>query len=371
VPDDDPFADDEPAGPPLPPEDRLWRHPSELSWARLEEPPRSPAAPAAPRLWTVALGAGVTGAVLAVSVVALTGGLDRRVTERIVEAVPTSAALPALADRRPEPPVLDAAASVVGLAVTGAGGDRAGSGVVYRDDGTVLTSAHVLEGADRVTVVLDDGTALAATVVGTDRLTDVAVVAVDDPEVDWQPAVLGSVARLSIDDPVVAVGASSATAGAVRGIGQRARKAGLVLHGLVVTDAPVTDGDAGGALCDMDGVVVGLTTVVDGVAFAVPADVARAIADDLLAGGVRHAWLGIQGGDAPGGGVRVAGIEGPAAAAGLLPGDVIVGFAGEAVGSMSDLVLALRGRAPGDVVPVEVDRAGERLSLDVTLAERP
>lgn len=389
MPDDDRIGDDEPTGPPLPPDDRLWRHPSELSWARLGDSPapgNEPRQPRGPRPWGLALGAALTGAALALSAVAVVGRGDDD-GQRAVDPVPTSAVLPAFAGRsdladpadRGVPAIADdVARSVVRVdAIAGDGTAlSSASGIVVRADGTVLTAAPVVAGAHRVVLVHPDGSTVPATVAGSDRLTGVAVVvAQHDPrdghEVTWLPAVLGSADGLAVGARVLTVGSTSATAGAVRALRGRAQLGDVVLHGLVELDGPVPDDASGGAVCDETGVVVGLATVVGGVAYAVPADVAASTAEELLRGGVRHAWLGIRGGDADGGGVLVDGVDGPAGAAGLAAGDVIVAVDGEAVVTMSDLVLALRAREPGDAVRLTVVRAAGAVTVEVTLGERP
>lgn len=399
MPDDDPFADEGPRGQPLPPDDRLWRHPSEVAWTSLDAPT---AGARSTGMWAVALSAGLTGAVLSLGVVAALGGLDGDVTERVVERVPADDVPVTLAAGVPGV-AASVGPSVVRLELTTPDGPRSGSGVVLRDDGTLLTNAHVLAGATRVVIVRADGTGVAGRVAGADRATDVAVVVVDDPskaDVEWVPAVLGSLDRVEVGETAIAIGSPtgldggpSVTVGVVSALGRRVAADGLVLHDLIQTDAPIDGGASGGALCDGQGVVVGLMTAVGSTGdgggakgYAIPADVARAVAAELLAGDgeLRRAWLGIEGADlatteasVPGvagmGGVRVVEVDddGPAALARLQPGDVVVAIDGVRLSSMSDLVVALRSRAPGDVVRIDVLRAGELLAFEVELAERP
>ena len=384
-------------GPPLPPDDRLWRHPSELAWGTAPAPAR------APRVWGVALTSGLTGAVLALGVVALVGGLGDDVTQRTVERVPADDLVSLASDDRDGVPALAASVSpsVVRLDITTATSTGSGSGVVLRDDGTIVTNAHVVAGAREITIVLADGTGVPGQVVGADRLTDVAVVVADDAHrsaTAWEPAVFGSVDRLEVGELAVAIGSPlglaggpSVTVGVVSGLGRRVAAEGLVLHDLIQTDAPIGEGSSGGALCDAAGVVVGITTalstsdaVADGLGFAIPSDVVTTVAEQLLDGDVAHPWLGIEGADlapteasVPGvagmGGVRVVTVDagGPAEAAGLQADDVVISFGGARINSMSDLVVALRDRRPGDAVGVEVRRGADDLVLEVVLAERP
>lgn len=348
----------------------------------------------------MALTSGLTGAVLALGIVAVIG-LDGRVTERVVERVPVDDAVDDLRSKSGTsgiPAVAQTVSpSVVRVDATTGSDVVTGSGVVVRDDGTIVTNAHVVADADTVTIVLPDGTGLHGRVVGADRLTDIAVVVVDDADahaVTWEPAVLGSADDLEVGEPAIAIGSPlgltgspSVTAGVVSGLRRRVAADGVVLHDMIQTDAPIARGSSGGALCDGSGVVVGITTALattgsgpDGIGFAVTIDVAREVVEELLAGnGVRWSWLGIEGGDAAdadsaaGSGVRVVAVDpgGPASTAGIAADDVIVVLDGEPIASMADLIVALRSRRPGDVVTVRVLRGGAAVAVEVTLGERP
>lgn len=404
--DDDALADLGPHRSPPPPDDRLWRHPSELTWPAAPVAPATPAAPIAAtprggRVWAVALASGLTGAVLTLGLVAAVTGLGR-VTERVVERVPVPSPLLAAGAKSATVPGIASAVSpsVVRLDVETDAGTVTGSGVVLRDDGTILTNAHVVAGSLGVTIVRSDGTGVPGAIVGVDPLTDVAVVvpgAEHRSTGAWAPAVMGSSAELEVGEPAIAIGSPlglaggpSVTVGVVSGLGRRVDADGVALHGMIQTDAPIARGSSGGALCDGSGVVVGITTAIaaadgpDGLGFAIPVEVARAVADELLGeGDVDHAWLGIEGRDlaptessmpglATGGGVRVVGLEvgGPAAAAGIEPGDVVIALGGHRVRSMSDLVAALRGHEPGSSISVEVRRGEQSLTVAVILGER-
>jgi S1-C subfamily serine protease len=192
---------------------------------------------------------------------------------------------------------------------------------------------------------------------------------------------------VAVGAPYGVRGAPSASFGAVAAVGRRIGSVrGMALRDMIETDAPVAPGAAGGALCDQTGAVVGLTAMADGsgAGFATPIDDAWAVAEALMAEGVVHrVWLGIEGSDVAAtaegvtgltsaGGVRIERVlEGsPAAAAGLEAGDQVVGIDDHGIGSMDDLVVALRGYEPGDAVDVRVDRAGTEVVVPVTLAER-
>jgi S1-C subfamily serine protease len=158
---------------------------------------------------------------------------------------------------------------------------------------------------------------------------------------------------------------------------------------MVETDAPISAGSSGGALVDDGGAVVAITTVpaVDsgnnGLGFAIPIDTARTLAEEIISTGkVTHVWLGVEGSDLDGaqagdlnldGGAMVTQVTSgsPAQAAGLTPNDVIVAVDGVPVHSMSELVLALRGRAPGEPVTIDLMRDRQHKTMVATLAPRP
>jgi putative serine protease PepD len=393
---------------PLPPDDRLWRHPSELTSAPVGGPAktevRSTPSPRPGRLWTVVVASGVSGAAVALVMAGFLGAFGDDVTEQVVQRVPaddTPAEVATLADDGFVAVAEGVSPSIVRIEGTDSGG-VSGSGIVIRDDGTILTNAHVVSGGDSVTIVLADGTGLPGHVIGIDESTDVAVVAVDENHrggTSWAPAVLGSATDLRVGEPAVAIGSPlglaggpSVTVGVVSGLGRRVVAEGVVLHDMIQTDAPIAQGSSGGALCDSSGAVVGLTTAVaasetgsDGLGFAIPIDVASDIADRLMTDGtVKWVWLGIEGSDLdptqasmPGlaevGGVQVDAVTegGPAEAAGIAPGDVVVAVDDTRVATMSDLVVALRSYVPGDTVELQVRRGGDDLMMSATLAERP
>jgi S1-C subfamily serine protease len=381
-------------GPLLPPEDRLWRHPSEL--AAPAHPPHTHARP-----WGLVLAAGLTGAVLTAGLITVIEGIGEHVVERqVVERVAVQPAVStpggasgvvAIAERlRP---------AIVRIDVAGGGEEGSGSGVIFRDDGTLLTNAHVVKDADAIDIVLADGRHMPGEVLGTDDLTDIAVVRIDKGGDDtvFEPAMLGSAADLRVGELAVAIGSPlgllggpSVTTGVISALGRRVDKPdGEPLHDLIQTDAPIAPGSSGGALVDGSGAVIGVTTVIalgaDGsqFGFAVPIDVARDVAEDIIVKGkAMHVWLGVEGRDltadvaddlgVPGAAVlRRVLDDGPADAAGLRAGDVIVALDGREVTTMSGLVIALRGRDPGDDVEITYLRSGERITTTLRLAERP
>ncbi|MEA2716981.1 MAG: hypothetical protein QOI99_1298 [Actinomycetota bacterium] len=410
---------------PLPPDDRLWRHPSEIgagvpAGAGLGLPPASPDGPldravaaagdgdARPSLWLVAavsaVSAGLIASGLALVVVGLLGtndqlrpAVERQMEPRPIDAVTTGSVADVAARAR---------AAVAQLRLAGASA-AAGSGVIFRSDGHLLTSASVVGEATTVQVTLDNGRQVSGRVVGTDRATDVAVVKIDGAG-PFPTAVLGRASDLQVGQQAVAIGwpvglmgGPSVTVGVVSALHRAVRRGdGGMLFDMVQTDARVPTGWPGGALLDSSGSVIGITTAVGttttdtvaasatgtatgGFGFAVPIDLARSVADQLIANGrVTGVWLGVQGGDldwVDASGLEVAGgavvgevkSASPAERAGLAAGDVIVGLDGQAVTSMGHLVVALRQHGPGDAVRLDVMRDQQRMSMTVVLVERP
>ena len=271
-----------------------------------------------------------------------------------------------------------------------------GSGVVFSDNGYVLTNNHVVEDADFVRVILLDGRIYQADVVGTDPLTDVAVIQVVAP--DLKPIELADIADVRVGDPAIAIGnplglrgGPSVTSGIVSAFNRRLTvTATEELYGLIQTDAPITRGSSGGALLDGQGRLIGITTAIgvsdvgaEGLGFAVPVNIVVGIAEDLIENGeVQHAFLGIVGENAfelteddarlPTG-ARIASVEPGSAigAAGAQPGDTIVTLDGTSVANMNELVAMLRTYRAGETVSVALLRGDEAVEILVILDRRP
>jgi S1-C subfamily serine protease len=277
------------------------------------------------------------------------------------------------------------------------GAGVSGSGVFFQADGHVLTNAHVIEGATSIDVVLASGRELSGRLIGSDPDTDAAVLKVDGGP--FPVADLGSAADLKVGQTAIAIGSPlalsggpSVTVGVVSALHRsvQARGSNTSLFDMIQTDAPISPGSSGGALLDGSGRVIGVTTAIavsdvgpEGLGFATPIDVARSVADELMASGrATHAWIGIEGNDLDGatahdlnldGGAIVLSVKdaGPAQAAGLNPRDVIVGLDGKPIASMGALVVALRLHRPGEQVKVDFVRDRQRSFRMLTLAERP
>lgn len=351
--------------------------------------------------WGIALGiigGALLGTGVTLAVLGLTGGFDDGVIAEpatTLAAVPTTAAPPGLSAT---PSVTDVAAaaipSIVAVEVLGEDGLRGGgSGVVYREDGFILTNNHVVSGAAEIFVIFSDGIGYSAELVGTDPLTDIAVISSERP--DLTPIRLGAASDLVIGERAVAVGnplgllgGPSVTTGILSATGRSLAVEGdNILYGLLQTDAPITRGSSGGALLDGEAKLIGITTAIgvsdvgaEGLGFAVPVDLAVSVADDLIADGqVRHALLGISGTTVTEGldgatipiGVEVStlGADSAYAAVGGQISDVIVALEGEKVTSIQQLIARLRMRRAGDEIRVRSLRGDQELTFTVELGE--
>ncbi len=271
-----------------------------------------------------------------------------------------------------------------------------GSGVVIEPSGYVLTNNHVVAPAAEaagagIEAIFHDGTRGAARIVGRDPKTDLAVIKVDvaNPVV----ATIGSVRDLAVGDGVIAIGsplglAGTVTDGIVSALDRPVRldapgaDANAVIDA-IQTDAAINPGNSGGPLVDSTGAVVGINTAIRslgqgeggsiGLGFAIPIDDARVIAEELIRSGVvKHAEIGINARSVSDGttdGAQVQNVQqgGPAAAAGILEGDVIVKVGDRPIAGADELVVAVRERNPGDTVPVDIVREGRPLTLSVVL----
>jgi S1-C subfamily serine protease len=270
--------------------------------------------------------------------------------------------------------------SVASLTVRSRRGEGAGSAVVYTPDGFVLTSAHVVAGAEGGVAEFTDGTQTRFDVVGADPLSDLAVLRIREPGVP--PAVLGNADDLRIGQLVVAVGnplglAGSVTAGVVSALGRslpvRDGRHSRLIDDVIQTDAALNPGNSGGALSDSAARVVGINTAVAGIGLglAVPINsTTRLIMSELMSTGrVRRAWLGVAGATValPGPlaerlaqtkGLRLAEVVpgSPAGEAGLYVGDVMLAAAGRPITGVQDVLKLMLGPAIGTRLSITVLR---------------
>lgn len=277
--------------------------------------------------------------------------------------------------------------------------DGNGSGVVYRSDGLVLTNNHVVADAVDVTVVFSDGSREVAEVVGTDPLSDLAVIRV--PRQGLPAVAVADPDELQIGELAVAVGSpfgleGSVTAGVVSALSRRIEVDGpdgpVSLYNSIQTDAPINPGNSGGPLVDGQGRLIGINSAIltagatagnAGVGFAIPVSIAVEVAEELIAGGaVRYPFLGVRGQDVtPQIAARVGVEQGaliedvepgtPADDAGLAADDVVIAIDGEPVASMDDLVLAIRRAEVGETVVLRYRRGGVERETEVVLTDRP
>ena len=382
-----------------------WQDPDTDPIVYVDQPKQTPTPPPQRRdPWTlvlgimggVLLGTGVTFAILGAT------GLFEEPTPPPPPTLPPAPTLTLPPPTLAPPPVASSGSaaavaeraipSIVAVEVTSFLGEGGGSGVVYGTDGFVITNHHVVDGANSVAVVFADGARYDAEVVGTDPLTDLAVLLIERP--DLTPIDIGSSGTLAIGEPAIAVGnplalegGPSVTSGIVSALNRRLDvEPGTTLYGLVQTDAPITRGSSGGALLDRSARLIGITTAIavsdvgaEGLGFAIPIDIALGVVNDLIESGeVAHAFIGIRGQTAfaeEGGaqypvGVLVAELIQDSAyeAAGGQINDVITAMNDQQIATQDQLLTNLRMYRAGDVIVVGIIRSDSELDLTVTLA---
>ncbi len=272
-----------------------------------------------------------------------------------------------------------------------------GSGVIISTTGYILTNNHVVEGADEIEVILNDTRKAKAKVIGTDPDTDLAILKID---LDKLPAiVLGDSDTLQVGDPVLAIGnpfgvGQTVTGGIVSALGRN--QLGInTFENFIQTDAAINPGNSGGALVDVNGNLMGINTAIYsrsggsmGIGFAIPVSTAKQVLDGIVKDGqVTRGWIGVEPQDlnpelaqtfnikpdaVKNGGVIITGVlqNGPAAQAGVQPGDVITAVKGKTVGNVSQLLTAVAALKPGTAAPLTVIRAGSQSEIPVTPGQR-
>jgi serine protease DegQ len=269
-----------------------------------------------------------------------------------------------------------------------------GSGVIVSDSGYILTNNHVVEGADEIDVVLNDSRHTVAKVIGTDPDSDLAILKI---ALDRLPTiVLGDSDSLQVGDQVLAIGnpfgvGQTVTAGIVSALGRN--HLGInTFENFIQTDAAINPGNSGGALVDVNGHLLGINTAIYsrsggsmGIGFAIPMSTIRLVMDGIVKDGhVTRGWIGVEPnelspelaetfGVKATQGVIITGVlqNGPAAQAGLRPGDVITGVAGAPVASVAELLARVAALKPGVSSRFSVQRSDQKLALDVTPGVRP
>ena len=280
-----------------------------------------------------------------------------------------------------------------------------GSGVVINEKGLIITNHHVIDDATDVRVIFEDGRMYEATVIGSDKLTDIGVVKIENENLI--PINFGNSETVIVGDLAVAIGhpltlgaAPTVTTGVISAldrrldVGSESMNNAVTLFGLIQTDAPITRGSSGGALLNQNGELIGITTAIatadvgaEGLGFAVPINLALGIVEDILDDGkVLHAFLGILGAQyfevADDGarifsGVVIEELYGPAddiyaiGKAGALSGDVIKKVDDINITTLDQLITILRNKRAGDAITVEILRGENTITLDFTLDLRP
>lgn len=266
-----------------------------------------------------------------------------------------------------------------------------GSGFLIDPSGVVITNNHVIEGADRIEITFTDGTTLPAILAGSDPKTDLAVLRVESDKA--LPYVrFGDSGKLRVGDWVMAIGnpfglGGSVTAGIVSALNRDIHAGNY--DDFIQTDAAINRGNSGGPLFNLDGEVVGVNSAIIspsgtsvGIGFAVPASTAQPIVDQLLKyGETRRGWIGVRiqtvtpdiaesVGLGPVRGALIAGLTegGPAAAAGLAPGDVVLALDGHPISTMRDLPRMVAGTEIGSTVELQIFRDGETLTRRLKIA---
>ena len=275
--------------------------------------------------------------------------------------------------------------SVVDIVASSRRASGEGTGIILSSDGYVLTNAHVVDGASKVTVATAGSTkALSATVIGADEDHDVALLKLDNAS-GLTPAELGRSSDVKVGEDVVAIGNALGLRGdptVTRGIVSALNRTVENLTGMIQTDAAINPGNSGGPLVNSSGQVIGINTAVaaDGaqnIGFAIPIDKAKALADRLKTGQgpAPVAFLGVATTETTdgSGGAQVVDVVagGPASKAGLAVGDLIVTFDGKPVAGADALSGLVQARQPGDTVAVVIERNGSSRTINVTLASKP
>jgi Do/DeqQ family serine protease len=270
-----------------------------------------------------------------------------------------------------------------------------GSGVIVSTQGYILTNQHVIDGADEILVALADGRSSAATLVGQDRDTDIAVLQIPLSAIE-SVAIAADDLPVQVGDVVLAIGnplnvGQTVTMGIISATGRN--RVGLnTFENFLQTDAAIHPGNSGGALVNARGDLIGINTAIftqsggaEGIGFAIPVAMALDVMREIIDNGhVRRGWLGVEGteitaqaaiasGNPDVRGMLIVGvyIDSPADQAGIQTGDVLTAINGQRISRVRDVLDLIAGRKPGDRVNVEILRDGETLELTMVTTERP
>ncbi|MDH5204314.1 MAG: trypsin-like peptidase domain-containing protein [Hylemonella sp.] len=269
-----------------------------------------------------------------------------------------------------------------------------GSGVIVSPNGYILTNNHVVEGADEIEVILNDSRRARATIIGTDPDSDLAVLRI---QLDRLPVIImGNSDSLAVGDQVLAIGnpfgvGQTVTSGIVSALGRN--QLGInTFENFIQTDAAINPGNSGGALVDTSGNLLGINTAIYsrsggsmGIGFAIPVSTARFVLESIVKEGqVTRGWIGVEPNDISPElaetfgitsdlGVIITGVlsNGPAALAGIRPGDVITEVAGQPIHDVSELLARVAVLKPGDAAKFRLTRQQSQLEVEVVVGVRP
>ena len=269
-----------------------------------------------------------------------------------------------------------------------------GSGVIISPDGFILTNNHVVEGATEIEVALNDSRKTRATVIGTDPETDLAILKIN---LERLPVItLGNSDSLQVGDQVLAIGnpfgvGQTVTSGIVSALGRN--QLGInTFENFIQTDAAINPGNSGGALVDVNGNLMGINTAIYsrsggsmGIGFALPVSTAKLVLEGIVKDGVvTRGWIGVEPADLSpelmetfgvkaSKGVLITGVlqNGPAAQAGVRPGDVVVQVSGKDVRNVSELLSMVASLKPGNATQFQLQRRGDGVEVSVTPGKRP
>ena len=279
-------------------------------------------------------------------------------------------------------------------------GESLGSGVIIDDEGYIITNNHVIDGADKIRVILYNKNEYEASIIGVDPLSDLAIIQIEADE-SLSTVKMGNSDKLSVGEWVIAIGSPfglhlnhTVTAGIVSATGRSNVMSKLTYEDFIQHDAAINPGNSGGALLNLDGELVGINTAIAtdgysrsnaGVGFAIPINQAKRVVEDLLEDGtVSRGWLGVRIQniteeiskalelESKRGALIVSILpESPAADSGLMEEDVIIKVDSREVENDKDLIRAISSKHPDDYTTFTVIRGDEKLRISVVLGKRP